>query len=122
MKNKDLEGQANSILRLFGPKEMDLLYHEMVDFLYIWDCCEHTDKLMQEELTSNLDQLRLLRTAIAISRIADMYNRTFTKIAKRFPNFWKRCEQVAEELRKEVNTDVDPNKGVHSMPGNKDCP
>ena len=103
MKNKDLEGQANSILRLFGPKEMDLLYHEMVDFLYIWDSCEHTDKLMQAHLTTDLDQLRLLRTAIALSRIADMYSRTFDKISKRFPNFWKRCEQVAEDLRNEVN-------------------
>jgi len=115
MKIKDLEGQANSILRLFGPKEIDLLYHEMVDFLYIWDSCDHTDKLMQDELTTDLDHLRLLRTAIAMSRIADMYSRTFDKISRKFPNFWKKCEQVAEDLRIEVNNDDHTNKDVQGL-------
>ena len=105
MKNKDLGGQAHSILRMFGPKEMDLLYHEMVDFLYIWDSCDHTDKLMQDQLSSNLDELRLLRTAIVLSRLAELFGRKFDKISRKYPDFWKKCEQVEEQLRAEVNND-----------------
>jgi len=116
MRNKDLGAQANAILRLFGPKDMDLLYHEMVDFLYIWDSCEHTDKLMQDELTSNLDQLRLIRSAIALSRIADLYSRKFDKISKRFPAFWRRCEQTEAELRKEVNANDNTDQDLQQVP------
>jgi hypothetical protein len=107
MKNKDLGAQALSILRLFGPKEMDLLYHEIVDFLYIWDCCDHTEKLMQDEMQSDLDELRLIRTAIFMSRISDLFSRKFDKICRKYPNFWQKCEKVAEELRIQVNGDKD---------------
>lgn len=113
MKNDDLETQANAILRLFGPKEMTELYDEMVDFMYIWEGGEHEDKVLQEQVSTSLDKLRLLRTAIALSRLADLYSRKFDKIARKFPNFWKRCDRVAEDLRKEVNDDAD--KALHSV-------
>lgn len=98
MRSQTLPEQAQAILAQFPSDKIQVLYNELVDFIYGWQMYVEAGE------DANMRDLMLFRTAIALSRIADLHYRSFDKIQRRYAGFWQRCEQVADEMMTQVNS------------------
>lgn len=90
--NKSVEG----ILKLYGTDKMMQLYEDFYRIFEMWSTAPHEEAEMQELCDSNLDQLRLIRSAYALSMLAQHHYRDLRRIVDRYPNFYIVCENIAK--------------------------
>lgn len=94
--NHEISTQATSILKIFGHEQLSDLYINMAMLVEIWrvdgdECKTEFDKDDEAQL------INLLRSAILLSKIADMHSKKFDKISHKYWNFWKKCEKIGSE-------------------------
>lgn len=96
MAKKDLSinEQAKGILQIFGPHELMEFITDVQDLFELYDLDEEQDRLLDEEYSGNLREIRLARTAITLSKVADKHCKAFKKINSRYPDFWKKCHHA----------------------------
>jgi hypothetical protein len=102
MFNDEISSQASEILRVFGHEQLYLLYQEMHMLVEVWHIDEHECEKLCEDPEDSADLIKLLRSAIILSRIADMYSKKFDKISHKHWHFWKKCEEIAQKVAEEV--------------------
>lgn len=91
-----LTKSVDGILKLFGPEKMMQLYEDFVRLFEMWNTTSQEESEMQEVCDSNLDQLRLIRSAYALSILAENHCRDLRKIVDRYPKFNVICENIAK--------------------------
>ena len=92
-----LTKSVDGILKLFGPEKMMSLYHDFVRLFEMWNTTQQEESEMQELCHSELDQIRLIRTAYALSILAENHSRDLKRIVDRFPKFNVICEDIAKQ-------------------------
>ncbi len=100
--NSDLSEQASAILRVFGYEELYNFYNEIHVLLEVWRVDEGSCKTLCDDPSNQEDLIKLLRSAIILSRVSDLYGKKFDKISHRYWNFWKRCEEIAQQVSKDM--------------------
>ena len=95
-----LNQSVDGILKLYGPEKMMQLYEDFVRLFEMWNTTPQEETEMQELCHSNLDQLRLIRSAYALSLLAENHVRDFKRIVDRYPKFHIICENIAKEEEK----------------------
>src|SRR5438046_2154652 len=88
---------VDAILKIFGPEKMMLFYADFVRLFEMWNTTEDDEAFLQQQCDSELNQLRLIRTAYALSILAENHARDLRKIVDRHPKFHVICENIAVE-------------------------
>lgn len=100
-KNKlDISQQCSGILELFDPKDLMDLIEQIMSLHDIYNVSEQVDKEVDEELGGELREVRLVMTAVTLSKIADKHGKAFRLINIRYPNFHGLCQKIADEQEK----------------------
>ena len=96
--NVDISSQASSILRVFGYEDLYKFYNEIHILLEVWRIDENENTALFDEPRGDEDLIKLLRSAIVLSKISDLYGKKFDKISHRYWNFWKKCDEIAQHI------------------------
>ena len=83
----------------------------MQDLIETWDT--EFDYHDEKELSS----IRLARTAYILSKIAELYNKDFTKIVKKSPNFFRDCEDTMNIYEDSLNKGAISTKSASEANG-----
>lgn len=97
-----LNNSVDGILKLFGPEKMMHLYEDFVRLFEMWNTTPQEECEIQEQCHSELNQLRLIRSAYAISMLAEHHSRDLKRIVDRYPKFNEVCEKIAQQEKKNL--------------------
>jgi len=93
-----LTDSVDGILKLFGPEKMMSLYDDFVRIFEMWNSTPEQDSELQEQCDSSLDRIRLIRSAYALSILAENHSRDLKRIVDRYPKFNVICENITKDL------------------------
>lgn len=91
------DDSAWGILKMFPTSKLMELHADFKKLFEVWVADEIEEKELQENCVSELNQIRLLHTAIELSRIAHKHAKEFNRVIERHPNFYVVCEKIAKE-------------------------
>ena len=108
-KLKLLSDQANGILKEFGAQKLCNLLEDvygseehkkgiLYSMLDLFTTSEDLEAELDSLLQGELHEVRLLATAMLISRLADRYGRVLKKITTKYPNFHNLCKKINGEV------------------------
>lgn len=90
---------VDEILKIFHPDKLIELYDDFVRLFDTWNINAEEDEELQKHCSDNLDLIRLIRTAYALSIIAENHSRDFRKIVDRHPKFYMICDNITDQLK-----------------------
>lgn len=111
MPRKDLSisEQSKGILQVFGPHELMEFITDVWDLFELYDVDEEDDVELDRQHGGSFREVRLARTAITLSKVADKHAKAFKKINSRYPDFWKECHCIAASME-EANVLEEPRE------------
>ncbi len=96
--NPHVTKSVNEILKIFNPDKLMLLYEDFVRLFDTWNTSPEEDEELQQLCEDNLDHLRLIRTAYALSILAENHARDLRKLVDRHPKFYTICESITKQI------------------------
>lgn len=99
--------KARGILQIFGPEKLMEFISDVWELFQLYDVDENDDWLEAAVGDDNVREVRLARTAIILSNIAERHAKSFDKIARRFPHLAKDAEKVAKQMEALNKGEVD---------------
>lgn len=87
--------KAEGILRIFDQPQLMEFLSDAWELFQLYDFTEEQDEQLNNQLLGELREVRLIKTAIALSRLADNNAKRFKKITSRYPGFASQCEDIA---------------------------
>ncbi len=97
MNETELSREASAILNQYHVNELMELFHDVHELFTLYDVDEQDDIELQKHFKDDIHHLRLIKTAIILSRLADNHARRLLKIHRRFGGFWSRALQAAQQ-------------------------
>lgn len=96
--NPHVTKSVDEILKIFHPDKLMELYNDFVRLFDTWNTSPEDDEELQKHCSDKLDLLRLIRTAYALSILAENHARDLRKLVDRHPKFYSICESISKEL------------------------
>lgn len=75
------------------------LYDDFVRVFDTWNSNPEQDEELQRYCKDKLDLLRLIRTAYALSILAENHARDLKKLVDRHPKFHTICDNISDKLK-----------------------
>jgi hypothetical protein len=90
--------QAGGILTLFGPHQLMDFIGDVMELYDFYNVSEEDEQKMDDALKGELCEVRLARTAITLSKIADKHGKALRLINCRYPGFHAECQKIADSI------------------------
>jgi len=97
-KKPELHEEAEKILEVFGPTELFNFLQDTYKLFELYNVGPDDDWVEAAVKEGDAQGVRLARTAILLSVIADEHAIALGVIARKYPQFWKKSVQLAKEL------------------------
>lgn len=95
--NSHVTKTVDEILKIFHPNKLMQLYDDFVRLYETWNTDAEQDAELQKHCDAELDLLRLIRTAYALSILAENHARDLRKLIDRHPKFYAICESITKQ-------------------------
>ncbi len=96
--NPHVTKSVDEILKIFHPDKLMDLYDDFVRLFDTWNTSPEEDEELQEHCKDQLDHIRLIRTAYALSILAEKHARDLRKLVDRHPKFYAICDNISKEF------------------------
>lgn len=97
-KKTSLPDEAEGILQIFGPDRLFQLLRQVWELFELYDVDEADDWVVEKIGDRDARGVRLARTAYVLSVLASHHGKYFDKIQKKYPDFWREAEKIAQEM------------------------
>lgn len=94
MKYKSIEDEINDFLKVLEEENTLDLLHQMFHVYDLYDVDADNDWVRECVGEDNLHNVRLIRTAYLLSKIADLHAGRLALIKIKFGGLWKRLEDI----------------------------
>lgn len=95
--NPHVTKSVQDILKIFHPDKLMELYQDFVLLFEMWNTTPEEEKEIQDFCEDDINLLRLIRTAYALSILAEKHGYDLRKVVDRHPKFYKLCESIASK-------------------------
>ncbi len=100
-KKKSLEQQIDEIIGIFGIKEINTFFEDCYELLKLFDVEPGNDWVEIEVGKEDRDNVRLIRTAYILSRMAERHTGRLLLVKTACPLLYLKLNEFSEELGKE---------------------
>ena len=95
--NPHVTKSVQEILNIFHPDKIMDLYNDFVLLFEMCNTSEDDEQELQSMCQDDINLLRLVRTAYALSIIAEKHGYDLRKVADRHPKFYQLCDSIADK-------------------------
>lgn len=95
MIKKTLEEEINEFLDVWDCKQMVAFFKDIIPILELYDVDDEDDWVKDHVGEDNVRNIRLIRTAYLVSRLAENHSGKLAATKINFRNFWKRMENIS---------------------------
>jgi hypothetical protein len=100
LKQNTLENEIKSILGIYGANELISLIEDTYELFELYNIDEQDDWIREEVGEEKTRDIRLIRTAYLLSRLAEHHGEFLKKIVKHAPKFYIKAESLAKQEKK----------------------
>ncbi len=94
MSKKSIAEELESFIEIWDYKEMIAFFKDVYPLIALFEVDEENDWVEKEVGKENVQNVRVVRMAYILSRIAEFHTGKFCKVKVEHKNLWKRLEQV----------------------------
>lgn len=101
-KKKDIESELIDFWTLYPPTEMEKFIRDVIPLVDMFEKYEDEEWLNEAPTLQETLNIKLIRGAYIMSRIAELHAGRMCRIKNAHGDFWKRLEGKANELQQDT--------------------